>query len=467
MNNFFKEQGAALVIALLVLLVLSFLEIALIVTTTSETKIGSTQLMDSQALGVAEAGVEEAITRMNLSSGDVNYIGDPGFPLNPDWRTVVHLNSTLDDTTIGDITYRKSKQLGQPGNPLLYTVEDTSNTEDLLIIRHKTGGTSGDSIYFCDLLDRSQYLEAYDHGGFPVEVIEVTGRKGKAKRRVIAELSRIVLASSVPGEGALFASGYLFQAMSGSTKVCGHNHRMSLPLGSGNYDPPNCDSTDHEYHMEPCKFHWMGQGTDTTTWGNRDLDCPPAGCKPAMKFVTLYTASPGGLPGYWELYGNPAIQVIFGDTSDFPALWEVLGFVSEDSMTSAFDWDTVSNTYDDTLRGPCIVTDDEFTVRSDGYNLGSGVLWVRGSDYNGKLVVEGDYFFKGLIYVQSYFQVGSVTDTESTLRVLGGIMARGDPLSQKVMFNYANVVLCYSGEAIASAFRQSMGIYATLSWREK
>ena len=63
------QEGMALVLALLVLVVLTVIGAALMANVTTETKISGYKVRDTQALTVAEAGVQEAMLR--IRNGDV------------------------------------------------------------------------------------------------------------------------------------------------------------------------------------------------------------------------------------------------------------------------------------------------------------------------------------------------------------------------------------------------------------
>src|SRR5262252_7181617 len=64
-----RERGIALVMALLVLLVISVIAAALMLSVQVETKISGRDDRRSQALSIAEAGVSEAVSR--IRSGEV------------------------------------------------------------------------------------------------------------------------------------------------------------------------------------------------------------------------------------------------------------------------------------------------------------------------------------------------------------------------------------------------------------
>lgn len=470
------EGGAALVIALLVLLVISVFGAALIVTTTTETKISSHQLRDSQALGVAEAGVEEVISRMSLHPADRDYIGDASFPLRLDWRTTVLLTDSPPPDSLPHY-YVKSIQMGSTGDKLRYSTDDRDDPDNL-VVYHKT---QGDLIYFCNLSDRSLYLESPDHIGFPVEVIEVTGRKGNAERRIIAEVVKVVDPRYVPTGGAFWWWGGL-TGSDGSMKICGHNHYGNLDLSTGLYDTPDCDP----FHIEPCQFPYRGMGDSMWTWGIQDPEnCDPPGCAVGVNSVPhvhWWTPQWDNIE-YVELYGNPAVKY---PHPPFPRLWEILGYPDEATMRNELPWHTVSS--GDTLKGPCMVEDLKLRIdKHTPLGKGHGILWVRGDkkpgsqdNYYGDLDIgktddpeQFGFTYTGLLYVEGSLKA----HRHSTFRTLGTVLVRtGDLAPADPNPNSSSgaigpidgdIISCYSSDAIAKEVVGISGHYQFLSWREK
>lgn len=460
------EKGAALVVALLVLLTTSVLAAAIVVTSVTETRISSYQLMNNQALGVAEAGIEEVISRMSLDPADGEYIGDATYPLRPDWGTTVLLTNDIPPDEPPRY-YVKSIQMSKPGNKLFYTTDDPDDPKSL-VVHHKT---QGGQIWFCNLSDRSLYLESPDHIGFPVEVIEVTGRKGLAKRRVIAEVVEIVGPRYVPTGAAFWWRGSIVKS-DGIVEICGHNHHGNIDLSTGLYDPSNCS----DFHLESCQFPYKGIGDSSWTWGIRHPDnCDPAGCEVAVKSVI----HPSAGTQQWdnieaELYGNPAVEY---PKPPFPRLWELLGYADEAQIVGALDWQEVHT--GDTLVGGAYVVNDPLFEIEDTLG-GHGILWVKGSkragsadNYLGNLTIKfgADYTFTGLVYVE-----GNLTsESGSTFRTLGTVLVRTgiyedlnpNATSGAVGPINGRIVSCYSSEAVANEVVGISGRYEFLSWREK
>lgn len=168
------EKGIALVLSLLVLFILSFLSAALMVTTLSETKISSTQLQDVQALFVAEAGIAEAIYRLNLR-----------------YPTEVHVNGETFNAAIKDTGHIDPRWVAKiflcahPPPPCSGSTEHTATIqpeEDWLKYSHPTDPEL--VITIKHKLDLGPGIEEYQ---LPVEIITVSGRKGAAARHVLAE----------------------------------------------------------------------------------------------------------------------------------------------------------------------------------------------------------------------------------------------------------------------------------------
>ena len=109
------ERGMALVISLIVLLSLTVLGTALMMTVNIEGKIAGHQLRDVQALNIAEAGLEEAMLRIRT--------GDVPDNMNPRQTTLIYeeqagsIPSSGQDTTVllPDPTRRADDVFGECG----------------------------------------------------------------------------------------------------------------------------------------------------------------------------------------------------------------------------------------------------------------------------------------------------------------------------------------------------------------
>jgi len=92
------QEGGALAITLLLLMGLTALGAAFMTTSRTETQIAGNVMRHTQALYLAEAGLNEALARLHRPTG-ASYIGEDLFAPNPGWGTYLVLssgNSALD-----------------------------------------------------------------------------------------------------------------------------------------------------------------------------------------------------------------------------------------------------------------------------------------------------------------------------------------------------------------------------------
>lgn len=198
-----EEGGFTLVLSLLVLLSLSVLSTALVVTSFTESRVSSVQLCHTQALFLAEAGVEEAIHRLNLrfptqvTVNGVTFnaaIRDTG-SLQPDWATRVFLCVYPPPGGSGNIEHTATVQ--PQGDWLNYS--HPTNPDLALTIQHKLNGDGTVAI----------------SGDEPIHLISVSGRRGRAEREVLAE----VHPDRWNPINAVLCEGYL--KLSGSPTIAG------------------------------------------------------------------------------------------------------------------------------------------------------------------------------------------------------------------------------------------------------
>ena len=96
-----NEKGFTLVVVILMIAVLVLLGSTAIMSTTTDLKISGNYKQLEQAFFNAEAGLEEARTRLRGSNTDANYAGDPATSVDPIWSAYVVSSaswSTSDDT---------------------------------------------------------------------------------------------------------------------------------------------------------------------------------------------------------------------------------------------------------------------------------------------------------------------------------------------------------------------------------
>src|SRR5262245_6146193 len=216
----------ALVVALLVLLALTILGSALMLSVNTETRIAGQQLRDAQALSAAEGGIQEAMLR--LRTGDV--------PDNMNKRMVTLIYEAPAgsipvsgaDTTSLPTVQPAGRYLGYAGGTKKLAQGSTTDLS-ALTIRYKTRiipGTPPDTQIV--RWDDTAIPRMNTTTGSPVFQIVSTGTKGTASRSLVAEVTRSRF--NILDRGAVVAQvGIQFK---GNINVCGHDHKYSTPINA-------------------------------------------------------------------------------------------------------------------------------------------------------------------------------------------------------------------------------------------
>lgn len=171
-----EERGVALILSLLIVLTLSVLSAGLVVSSLTETKVSSVQLWDTEALFIAEAGIEEALYRVNLQYPTEVTVNGESFNAaikdtgswDTDWMTRVFLCSYPPPAGEGNCEHTATIQ--DMDSWLNYCHPTNENLA--LTVEHKLNGDG--SIATLD--------------SAPINVVTVQGRKGIARREVVADL---------------------------------------------------------------------------------------------------------------------------------------------------------------------------------------------------------------------------------------------------------------------------------------
>jgi hypothetical protein len=89
-----NEKGMVLPLGLMFLAIIAILGTTAVIVTTTDLKIGSNYRASEQAFYVAEAGISEAMHRLNLNSSDTNFIGEaPGITPTAGWGRYIVLQT--------------------------------------------------------------------------------------------------------------------------------------------------------------------------------------------------------------------------------------------------------------------------------------------------------------------------------------------------------------------------------------
>ncbi|NNE43447.1 MAG: hypothetical protein HKN12_04510, partial [Gemmatimonadetes bacterium] len=402
--------------------------VGLVYFSSSELQISSNQREHTQALYVAEAGVAEAVARMNTRPGStvtVNgatwdpWIGDDPAAPDPGWRTEIHLSmpGTLPLPTSTEVVTATV----QPNAGWL-RYGDTAAGLDPIVVEHKWEDVDGDGIRDPGeivLYDADQFPPQNLTSGLPVEVITVPGNLNGSRRDVMAEVIHIPL--SVRATSAISSDNGV--NLTGNMAGCGHNHSLATTPGT---KIPACNP------FEECSF--------------RTLDLT-SGCQVAVQ-TTGDVAATGGSS---DLEGYPT----WADTSStntFLEVWEYLGI-------SQAQWLDIRNSPDYTsandatnMDGIVVVSGDATSGEKFNGNVGRGLLYV-----DGDLDISGNFEWSGFVYCE-----GNCTIT-GTAWILGAVAVRGTTTTNA--FAAGNSTVLYSRDAI-NVYVGGRMKFQTLAWSE-
>jgi type IV pilus assembly PilX-like protein len=399
------EHGIALVVALIVLLVLSLIAAALMLSLDVETKISGHDERRTQALNVAEAGVAEAIAR--IRSGEVPDT------LNPKMATQIFLVAPGSVPVLGsDSTGLATAQ--PAGKWLVYS--GSKRGPQVLTVTYKTDDAHT-AIY---RYDKTKNPAVQTVSGEPIFVVTSTGKVGAETRTVVSEVFRKPFKTNI--KAALTADRQVHW-IGGNAAVCGYNHSLSTPTGYGDQgrltgntcvpyevghdDLPGCWSTDLVY-----------------TGGAADEAGVPT---PDVSYQTGFYAGP------WEALGMT--QAAFGS-------W--LGARQDPAPTNP-----VGVTYLDNDGTP----GNQSGSWGMGGGIGQGMLYA-----DGDLNLGSGFVFKGLIYVE-----GDLSFSGHAW-ILGAVIVRGRVKEVKMT---GGATVLYSKDAIDLMLGKYAANFTSLSWREK
>ena len=424
------EEGMALVIALLVLLALTVLGSALMLSVNTETRIAGAQLRDNQTLGIAEAGVQEAMLRIrdgdvpdNMNKRQVTLIYEaPTGSIPASGADTMSMSSLQPAGSY--LGYSSATKTVAQGSTAVGTGASAPPDLQVLTVRYKTTVIPG-SPPDTEIVryDDSHNPKFNTVTGSPVFQIVATGTKGRASRSVIAEVTRSKF--NIMAKGAV-VSKVMIQ-FKGNIKVCGHDHVYQTPVNASPGGSPNCD----------------------------------AGFYPAGWWAA--GAHGSCMPGAWSAstiikQGSPTIQgeprdTMSGQTGFYSGPWDAVGMNQSDFWA----WVGSSQSAPPVPQG--IYYLDNNSVKQDGsgswaFNGGNGDGFLY---CDGDLQLNGNFTFKGLIYCEGDLKING------NVWLLGGLVVNG-----KTVCKIANgsAIILYSADAIQQTLTKYGGNMRMLTWRE-
>jgi hypothetical protein len=425
-----NERGSGLVIAILTIVALFALGAALAFLTRTDVNISKHQTLHTEALYVAEAGVEEALHRMALrdptnitvNGGTINaVIRDDSLPYDPNWRVRIFLASPGAEPAPG-IGETHTVTIQDAGSWLEYS--SASDLPAALTIEHKWRDLDDDGLREDGEIvryDPGKYPPENFTSGPPVEVVRATGKSAMAERQIIVEATKFPL--NINARAALMCDKGV--DIRGNVTVCGHDHSMSTPVYTM---IPNCSPW--EYCYGPPKHTY----------------CSTTGCL----YAVMTTGDEVDKRGTTDVSGFPVPENT-DSTNVFYTLAQFLGISQEelDVILQGADYTAVGVT--DPQEGITYVDNaGGASVKWNG-GTGTGLLYVTGN-----LEVAGNFIFKGLIYVDGDF---SITGTPW---ILGAVVVKG---ISSYAFTGGDPAILFSSEAIAYYLQQHLG-YIKIGWKE-
>jgi Tfp pilus assembly protein PilX len=415
-----NQEGMALVLAIMVLLVLTVIGAALMANVNTETKISGLKVQDTKALQVAEAGVQEALLR--LRNGDV-----PD-DLNPRRVTIIFNQVAGSLPPVGaDTTALPTLQ--PTGSYLNYSTASKSGA--MLSIKYRTKGSPG-------------VIQRYDDTASPkingvtgntIWSITSTGTAGGASRTIYTEVCRQRF--NILARGAVTAQvGIQFM---GNIKVCGHNHRYDTPV---NAQPapsganPLCDGA------------YVG-GPDGWWDSNVHSACMPGSW--SEKEVDTSHGSP-------TVIGEPAAAQQY-QAGFYSGPWDALGM----TQTDFWSWVGAPRTVGPIPPKGILYLDNDLT-KQNGSDQNNNASWTyNGGNGEGLLYVDGDlnlngaFSYRGMIYVEGDLKING------NCWILGGLIVKGKSI---VKIANGSAVILYSAEAMQQNITRYGGNMRTIAWKE-
>ena len=397
------ERGIALVMAILVLFVITIIATLLMESLSTERKISGHGMRASRALGTAEAGVNEVLSRVATGEIALNEADSVS-------AAQIFLASAGASPKLG----KDSTSLGtlQPSGAWL-AYSTSGRSPDALTVSFVRDPDTGAITRYDDT--RTPPLNTGT--GMPVLQINCTGQEGTALARIVTQ---VILQPLHPTFDAALTSGVGVTLGSG-VAICGYRHDAGMAMGDGaggRAASPSCQPDEVGFGDVPAV--WTG-GAVTNN-----------GALLAGSPSSTLEGQPGFFAGPWEAMGltQAAFTTLLGTPSASPASYNGVVWMDNDN--------TVGN--------------QSGTFSIAGLS-GHGVLYV-----DGDLTLTGAVKYRGLIYVEGNFA------SNATGSVIGGLVVHGRAGGSCSLAKGPSILCC--PDAVNEELARKAGKFVTLSWRE-
>jgi hypothetical protein len=413
------ERGSAMVISLLVLLLLTTVGLAYVTSAKTETQITGNTMRWSQALFNAEAGISEAMARMNTSTDSTNYIGEPLNSETPGWGVyLVNQNGAA----IEDPDYAEAGSDGRDNDgdgsideadesyPEVITKQSGANQIPYPWVKvHYVTNATGDIVRFGDHDSDVTTAQTFNLvEGAPVIRIRSQGDRGTALRRIDVEA---VKAEFNIVHAALYAETDDFQFNGVAFEISGADHdpitESEIP-GAG--EVPGIVTTE-----DPAEIADELQGNQTNNVEGEGAEPSVAGSPVDLD-----------LQGMYDLYG-PQATIIRGTTTVSNETWG--------------GWDEY------------VIARVDGDLHVSGSLVGGGILLIQGD-----LDCTGQFTWYGMVLVLGDIQFSG---GGAGIHIYGTTLVQGHFDTQVVG---GNADIWYSSEALNRL--NALQRYQIVSWNE-
>jgi Tfp pilus assembly protein PilX len=408
------ERGAALIGAVMILGILAVFAVILLISLGSHVKIAGRNVRSYQAVGVAEAGVVEALSRIKAGT-----VPDNG---NAKQVTQIFLAASGSQPSLG--TDSTAIVTGQPSGAWL-NYSTAARSSDALTIAYKTN-SARTQIY---RYSASSNPRIQTGTGNPLFVITSTGTVGTDRCRIRAEVVSNAQPPFTPNVKAALVADVDVK-ITGNAFMCGYNHRSDTPSGTGSNGRAGAGGCNEDASVK----HWEV--------GSSDI----AGCWTTQSIKLNGGAADDGVPAQQEaqagFYAGP---------------WEALGI----TKTTFFNWVGTGQSSLASGMDGIIYLDNNSTAQDQSgswtlHDTGSGLLYV-----DGDATLNAGFTYRGLIYIEGDLKLNG------SAWILGAVIVRGRSGSK---VNGGATVL-YSKDAITDYIKDAGsggtgGDFTTITWRE-
>ncbi len=503
-----NEKGFVLPVGLMFLAIIAILGTTAVIITTTDLKIGSNYRASKRAFYVAEAGINEAMHRLNLQSSDSNFIGEaPGSTPAPGWGRYIVLQTGADkfkddpdwdlsgdsldndaDASIDetDETYPEVITLQTiDGTELNYLIKIYYKIEDS---QFQNGDGDNDEVVLYGQ-DFGYGSDAPVAGTHPVTVVESIGcAENNSKKAIKAEVIRFSL--DIDAKAAMACDEGI--KLTGNSFISGFNHDISTTSADNGKSTTDISGSTLalrgngvDNHGGKEKHAISGNVDDSNILLTAGEDEDTADVNPRLDEVDIpYGAKilsnqSTYLPGAWttgdfvdqdggdDIYGGNNVNAWKDEslTNTWLTLDQMLG-ISVEELTDILDNADVTNADTSILgvdqqlnaapqgviyinNGPA-GTNKNFQIGAytPSYNDGWGLMYITG-DFEAENLT-----FRGLIFVEGEIKISA------NFWLLGSMSVKGkDP------FGSGGADVLYSKDALDHKVGDAMR-YGVLSWKE-